>query len=121
MPRFMDYHDDLKLPAEAIAQIADDTAHQRTDEFGSVSVIADGRRLYRHGAGRIVHRIAHRAGSAKPVARTRCGAHSSPPRLRRDAAANTMTAYGGDAPGGYLEPSLSMPRLTRRSAALTCS
>jgi hypothetical protein len=23
--------------------------------------------------------------------------------------------------GGYLEPSLSMPRLTRRSAALTCS
>jgi hypothetical protein len=25
MPRFMDFHEDLKLPAEAIAQIAEDT------------------------------------------------------------------------------------------------
>jgi hypothetical protein len=24
MPRFMDFHEDLKLPAEAIAQIAED-------------------------------------------------------------------------------------------------
>ena len=35
MPRFMDFHQDLKLPAEAIAQIADDTRHGRTDRFGS--------------------------------------------------------------------------------------
>ena len=34
MPRFMDFHPDLKLPAEAIAQIADDTRHGRADEFG---------------------------------------------------------------------------------------
>jgi len=30
----MDYHDNLKLPAEAIAQIADDTRHERADEYG---------------------------------------------------------------------------------------
>ena len=34
MPRFMDFHEDLKLPGEAIAQIADDTRHERADEFG---------------------------------------------------------------------------------------
>jgi Protein of unknown function (DUF4242) len=34
MALFMDAHEDLKLPAEAIAQIADDTRHQRSDQFG---------------------------------------------------------------------------------------
>jgi Nickel responsive protein SCO4226-like len=34
MPRFMDFHQDLKLPAEAIAQIADDIRHARADPFG---------------------------------------------------------------------------------------
>jgi hypothetical protein len=34
MPRFMDFHPDLKLPGEAIAQIADDTRHERADQFG---------------------------------------------------------------------------------------
>lgn len=34
MPRFMDYHDDLKLPEEAIAQIAQDTRNGTADEFG---------------------------------------------------------------------------------------
>ena len=34
MALFMDYHEDLKLPAEAIAQIADDTRHARADQFG---------------------------------------------------------------------------------------
>jgi len=34
MPRFMDFHQDLKLPAEAIAQIADDARHERVDQFG---------------------------------------------------------------------------------------
>ena len=34
MPRYMDFHQDLKLPDDAIAQIADDTKHGRADEFG---------------------------------------------------------------------------------------
>ena len=34
MPRFMDYHDDLKLPAEAIEQIAQGTRDGTADEFG---------------------------------------------------------------------------------------
>ena len=34
MPRFMDFHADLKLPSEAIAQIAYDTRNERADEFG---------------------------------------------------------------------------------------
>jgi len=34
MPRFMDFHDDLKLPQEAIDQIAEGTRDGATDEFG---------------------------------------------------------------------------------------
>jgi len=34
VPVFMDFHPDLKLPAEAIAQIADDTRNERADQFG---------------------------------------------------------------------------------------
>ena len=34
MPRFMDHHDDLKLPPEAIAQIAEDTRSAKADQFG---------------------------------------------------------------------------------------
>ena len=34
MPRFMDYHDDLRLPAEAIQQIAQGTKDGAIDEFG---------------------------------------------------------------------------------------
>ncbi len=34
MPQFMDFHDDLKLPAEAIDQIAADTRDGKTDQFG---------------------------------------------------------------------------------------
>ena len=34
MARFMDFHDDLKLPAAAIAQIAGDTRDARTGQFG---------------------------------------------------------------------------------------
>jgi hypothetical protein len=34
MPRFMDYHDDLKLPQEAIDQIAQGTRDGVSDEFG---------------------------------------------------------------------------------------
>jgi Protein of unknown function (DUF4242) len=34
MPQFMDFHDDLKLPPEAIEQIAEGTRAGATDEFG---------------------------------------------------------------------------------------
>ena len=34
MPMFMDFHDDLKLPPEAVAQIAEGTRVGATDEFG---------------------------------------------------------------------------------------
>jgi len=34
MARFMDFHADLKLPAEAIAQIADDARNAKADQFG---------------------------------------------------------------------------------------
>jgi Nickel responsive protein SCO4226-like len=34
MPQFMDFHQDLTLPAEAIAQIAEDTRNARADQFG---------------------------------------------------------------------------------------
>jgi hypothetical protein len=34
MPQFMDFHDDLKLPDQAIQQITKDTKEQNSDEFG---------------------------------------------------------------------------------------
>jgi hypothetical protein len=34
MPKFMDYHDDLRLPAEAIQQIAQGTKDGAADQFG---------------------------------------------------------------------------------------
>jgi Protein of unknown function (DUF4242) len=34
MPLFMDHHDNLKLPPEAVAQIAEDTRNERADQFG---------------------------------------------------------------------------------------
>ncbi len=34
MPRFMDFHDDLKLSPEAIDEIAQETRDGATDEFG---------------------------------------------------------------------------------------
>lgn len=34
MPRFMDFHEDLKLPADAIVQITQDTEEGKADEFG---------------------------------------------------------------------------------------
>jgi uncharacterized protein DUF4242 len=34
MPRFMDFHDDLQLPAEAIAEIGEGARNGATDEFG---------------------------------------------------------------------------------------
>jgi hypothetical protein len=34
MPTFMDYHDDLKLPGEAIDQITQETKDEKADQFG---------------------------------------------------------------------------------------
>ena len=48
MPRFMDFHQDLKLPAEAIEQIADDARHARADQFGVRQVD-----LYHNADGRV--------------------------------------------------------------------
>jgi len=51
---------------------------ERTE--GPVFLAPDGRRLDRHGAARIVRRVARRTGSPSPWGRTRCGMRSSPPR-----------------------------------------
>ena len=48
MPRFMDFHPDLKLPAEALGQITADAAAGKTDEFGVRQV-----ELFHNGAGQV--------------------------------------------------------------------
>ena len=48
MPRFMDFHADLKLPLEAVMQIADDTRNERADEFGVRQV-----ELYHNADGKV--------------------------------------------------------------------
>jgi hypothetical protein len=44
----MDFHEDLKLPPEAIAQIADETRQERADEFGVRQV-----ELYHNSEGQV--------------------------------------------------------------------
>ena len=51
--------------APRTARAIDLAIGERAD--GPVSLAADGRRLDRHGAGRIVRRVARRAGITKPV------------------------------------------------------
>ena len=48
MPRFMDFHDDLQLPQEAIDQIAQGTRDGATDEFGVRQV-----ELYHNADGKV--------------------------------------------------------------------
>lgn len=48
MPRFMDFHDDLKLPPEAIEQIAQGTREEATDAFGVRQV-----ELYHNADGKV--------------------------------------------------------------------
>ena len=48
MPRFMDFHEDLKLPQEAINQIAKGTREGATDEFGVRQV-----ELYHNADGKV--------------------------------------------------------------------
>ena len=48
MPLFMDYHNDLKLPAEAIQQIAQETRDGAADQFGVRQV-----ELYHNADGKV--------------------------------------------------------------------
>ncbi len=48
MARFMDFHEDLKLPADAIAQIAEDTRNKRADQFGMRQI-----ELYHNAEGKV--------------------------------------------------------------------
>ncbi len=48
---------------------------------GPVFLGSEGRRLDRHGAARVVRRVARRAGIARQLGRTRSGTRSSQPRL----------------------------------------
>ena len=64
--------------APRTARAIDLAIGERTD--GPVFLAADGRRLDRHGAGRIVRKTARRAGIAKAVTPTRSDTRSSPPR-----------------------------------------
>lgn len=48
MPRFMDFHDDLKLPAEAVDQIGDATRAGTADEFGVRQI-----ELYHNADGKV--------------------------------------------------------------------
>jgi hypothetical protein len=67
MARFMDFHEDLKLPSEAIAQIAEDTRTARTDRFGVRQI-----ELYHNPTARC---------TACSNARTRTPSASTTPRL----------------------------------------
>ena len=62
MARFMDFHEDLKLPAEAIAQIAEDTRNARADRFG---VSSARRRQQRDSRGRALAVGRHHRGLAR--------------------------------------------------------
>jgi hypothetical protein len=48
MPQFMDFHDNLKLPPEAIEQIAADTRNAKPDQFGVRQI-----ELYHNADGKV--------------------------------------------------------------------
>ena len=48
MALFMDFHEGLKLPPEAIAQIAEDTRNEKADQFGVRQV-----ELYHNARGQV--------------------------------------------------------------------
>ncbi len=48
MPRFMDFHDNLKLPPEAIEEIAKEAREGATDQFGVHQV-----ELYHNADGKV--------------------------------------------------------------------
>jgi integrase/recombinase XerD len=65
-------------PAPRTARAIDLAIGERTD--GPLFLTADGRRLDRHDAARIVRRVTRRAGISKNAGRTPRGTRSSPPR-----------------------------------------
>jgi site-specific recombinase XerD len=67
--------------APRTARAIDLATGERCD--GPIFLTADGRRLDRHGAGRIVAKLRAVRGSPRPSRPTRCGTRSSPPRLMR--------------------------------------
>jgi hypothetical protein len=48
VPTFMDFHDDLKLPADAIVQLTTDTKEHKADQFGVRQV-----ELYHNAEGKV--------------------------------------------------------------------
>jgi Protein of unknown function (DUF4242) len=48
MAMFMDFHQDLKLPAEVIAHLAEDTRNQEADQFGVRQI-----ELYHNAGGNV--------------------------------------------------------------------
>jgi integrase/recombinase XerD len=60
--------------APRTARAIDLATAERTD--GPVFLAHDGRRLDRHGAGRVVRKVARRAGSARRLRPTRSGTRS---------------------------------------------
>ena len=48
MVRFMDLHEDLQLPADAIAQLAEDARNARADQFGVRQI-----ELYHNAEGKV--------------------------------------------------------------------
>jgi hypothetical protein len=46
--RFMDFHEDLQLPADAIAQLAEDARNARADQFGVRQI-----ELYHNAEGKV--------------------------------------------------------------------
>jgi hypothetical protein len=70
MALFMDFHHDLKLPAEAIAQIAEDTRAARADQFGVRQV-----ELYHNAEGAVCCLL---EGPDEQAIRCHHAAHSVP-------------------------------------------
>jgi hypothetical protein len=48
MARFMDFHEDLQLPADAIAQLAEDARNARADQFAVRQI-----ELYHNAEGKV--------------------------------------------------------------------
>jgi integrase len=108
--------------APRTARAIDLAVGQRSE--GPIFLAADGRRLDRHGAGRIVRRVAGRAGIAKPVgphtlrhafitaaldAGSRCGTCRKPPPTLIPAPPCDMTVHAAVWTG--MPPISSLPML----------
>jgi hypothetical protein len=76
MALFMDFHEDLKLPVEALAQIAEDARNARADRFGVRQI-----ELYHNPHG-TVYCLLERAGRRR---------HPPAPRRPRRALPGTCT------------------------------